>query len=289
MERTTAVNTFAGLPQKLSHEEYNYAHFSRADLVFEARGTMSARGIAPGTPAPDFELEDTDGRKVRLSQFFGRPLLLRFGSFTCPGTIGSLEPLKNLYAQWKDRVQFVEILIRQSHPGPEVPRYDTYAQKAAEARRYKSTEQIPWTVLVDDLQGTVHQAYGGLSDPTYVLNGEGVVAFYDTWTHAPTLHRAFEALLGPHKAYVVDGGVDKLPHMLAPIFNGWPAIARGLPQSFDDLQRAVPGMAPAMQNAYRLKPKLDPLVTRSAPLPRAVRLGLWAVGFWVLYRLIRGR
>jgi peroxiredoxin len=34
--------------------------------------------IEAGEPAPDFELTDTEGRNVRLSQFRGRPLVLAF-------------------------------------------------------------------------------------------------------------------------------------------------------------------------------------------------------------------
>ena len=34
--------------------------------------------ITPGDPAPDFEAEDVEGKRVRLSQFRGRPVLLAF-------------------------------------------------------------------------------------------------------------------------------------------------------------------------------------------------------------------
>jgi peroxiredoxin len=34
--------------------------------------------IQEGEPAPDFELTDTQGRNVRLSQFRGRPVVLAF-------------------------------------------------------------------------------------------------------------------------------------------------------------------------------------------------------------------
>ena len=34
--------------------------------------------ITPGEPAPDFELEDVFGKRIRLSDLRGRPVLLAF-------------------------------------------------------------------------------------------------------------------------------------------------------------------------------------------------------------------
>jgi peroxiredoxin len=38
--------------------------------------------MQPGSEAPDFELETTEGDRVRLSELRGQPVVLRFGSFT---------------------------------------------------------------------------------------------------------------------------------------------------------------------------------------------------------------
>jgi len=34
--------------------------------------------LEPGEPAPDFELRDTGGRLIRLSDYQGRPVVLAF-------------------------------------------------------------------------------------------------------------------------------------------------------------------------------------------------------------------
>lgn len=34
--------------------------------------------ITPGELAPDFELQDIDGKKIRLSDFRGKPVVLSF-------------------------------------------------------------------------------------------------------------------------------------------------------------------------------------------------------------------
>ena len=47
---------------------------------FELFGNHMTRSlIIPGEPAPDFELEDTNGNRIRLSGFHGRkPVVLAF-------------------------------------------------------------------------------------------------------------------------------------------------------------------------------------------------------------------
>ncbi len=100
-----------------------------------------------------------------------------------------------------------------------------------DAESYKREDNIAWTVLVDDLPGMTHQVYGGLADPTYIIDQEGRVAFYSMWTHAPTLHTSLEMLRAQGWRGVVGGGIDKTPHVAAAMTDGWNGLRRGLPQS----------------------------------------------------------
>ena len=63
-------------------DEYNYEHFRPKHLVADLLKTARGEGIRPGEEVPDFELESTEGESVRLSDLRGRPVVLRFGSFT---------------------------------------------------------------------------------------------------------------------------------------------------------------------------------------------------------------
>jgi hypothetical protein len=173
-------------------------------------------------------------------------------------------------------VSFVEVFIRQAHPGPGAPTYQRFEQKLEDARRYAREEHIPWDVVVDDLEGTVHQTYGGLADPTYLIGADGRVSFYNTWTHAPTLHRAIDALLQQGGRGIVEGGIDHRMHMLPAMTRGWAGLRRGLPQSFVDLETAAPGMASGIWMGYQMRPMLTPLTQRATPLPMAARVGLFA-------------
>jgi hypothetical protein len=62
--------------------EYNYEHFRPKHLLADVWRSMRGEGVQPGSAAPDFELETTDGKWIRLSSLRGRPVFLHFGSGT---------------------------------------------------------------------------------------------------------------------------------------------------------------------------------------------------------------
>jgi hypothetical protein len=175
-------------------------------------------------------------------------------------------------------VQFVDVVIRQAHPGPDVPHYRTLDEKTRDGERYRREEGIPWPILVDDLPGTTHQVYGGLADPTYLIDRDGRVAYYNIWTHGPSLNGAIHALLSRGGSGVVQGdGLNRWPFMGAAMTDGWRGLRRGLPQSFTDLMMAAPGSPVLPWVGYQFRPLLAPLTLRADPVPTAVKVGL-AVG-----------
>ena len=62
---------------------YNYAAFDFAMEADELTRWL-ADGPQLGQPAPDFALLDLDGNTLRLSDLRGGPVVLEFGSYTCP-------------------------------------------------------------------------------------------------------------------------------------------------------------------------------------------------------------
>jgi hypothetical protein len=189
--------------------------------------------------------------------------------------------MKKLHATWGEAVQFVDVVVRQAHPGPGERPYRTFREKMRDAAAYEEEEGIPWPVVVDDIGGTAHQVYGGLADPTYLVDADGRIAYYNMWTHAPTLYRAIEALMARGGRGVVRSGIDHRPHVLPAMTAGWKGIRRGLPQSAVDLATASPGAVAGLWLGYRMRPLLAPLTLRARPLPWPVRVAL-AAGATVL-------
>lgn len=124
------------------------------------------------------------------------------------------------------------------------------------------------------MPGSTHQVYGGLADPTYLIDADGRVAFYSLWTHAPTLHQAIEQLFAQGGRGVVQTGYDRLPHLLATMTDGWVGLRRGWPQSVIELEASAPGMASGPWLGYQLRPLLAPLTLRAKPLPAPVKAAL---------------
>ncbi len=85
-QRGTPNSTSAGPQSPEGSEEqlqrYNYGHFWPKHMLADLWRTARGAGLQPGTLAPDFELESTEGERVRLSELRGRPVLVHFGSFT---------------------------------------------------------------------------------------------------------------------------------------------------------------------------------------------------------------
>jgi hypothetical protein len=173
-------------------------------------------------------------------------------------------------------MSFVEVFIRQAHPGPGARPYQLMSDKVDDATRYELEERIPWPVLVDDLAGTVHQAYGGLPDPTYIIDADGRIAFYNFFTHAPTLHRVLVALAEQGNRGTVLGGLDRTPHGAAAVTDGWRGLRRGKPRSVIDLETTLPLSGATVWLGHQLRPVLAPLALRAEPLPRPVRIGILA-------------
>jgi hypothetical protein len=178
--------------------------------------------------------------------------------------------LKQLHRRFGDRITFVEVLVRQAHPGGSEPAYRTFEQKMADARAYQREEGIPWPVVVDDLEGTVHHTWGLLSDPAFLIDRDGRVSLFCAWTAPKVLGPAMAMLLAQEGRGVVGDGVRRVPEVGFVLADGWRAMERGAPGSVVDLAIAAPPLPPVLWLGSR----------RPAPLLLGLA-GLAAVGVGV--------
>jgi hypothetical protein len=127
-------------------------------------------------------LTTTTGSQVKKSDFIDtKPLLMVFGSLTCPMTASAIPTLKHLYRQFGDRVEFVMINVREAHPGERIPQPDTFAHKLTNAKALKHHFDMPWTVATDDIDGELHRSLDTKPNAAFLMDKKGNIIFRSIW------------------------------------------------------------------------------------------------------------
>jgi hypothetical protein len=178
----------------MSSDTYNYQRFGW-DLEDGASEHWLTQAPALGTQAPGFELPDLDGRHHRLSDYYGHPVVIEFGSYTCPIFCGHLPAMEDVAREHPDTA-FLVIYTREAHPGEVTPAHATQAAKHRAAARLAGEETISRVILVDDLDGTVHRHYGGGWDSVFVLDAQGRVVLRRAWNDPGQVRVTLDALAG---------------------------------------------------------------------------------------------
>ncbi len=128
---------------------------SRTPLPMEMPGSVPTfaintlvRPVGPvtGLFAPDFTLKNVvSGNQVSMSDFNGRPVVIFFWATWCPHCANEMSPMQKVYTSYKGR-------------GLAVLAVDV-GESAAQARSYRSSRGLTFTVLNDSNQavaGTYH-------------------------------------------------------------------------------------------------------------------------------------
>jgi hypothetical protein len=76
------------------------------------------------------------------------------------------------------------VYTREAHPGEHQPAHTSLADKLAAARRLRAELGITRTILVDDLDGSMHTAYGLMPNMSWVLARRGTILYKAMWTSA---------------------------------------------------------------------------------------------------------
>jgi hypothetical protein len=93
-------------------------------------------------------------------------------------------------------LQGVFVYVREAHPGERYPHHQTLEQKLEQAWALREHAGVRRPILVDDLDGTAHRAFGSMPNMTYILNRAHTVVFRANWTDPPTIRFALDYLYG---------------------------------------------------------------------------------------------
>ena len=143
-----------------------------------------------GKAAPDVELRRPEGGTFRLSSLRGRPVLLAFGSYTCPQFRHGAPVLNRLHERFGERVTFALVYIREAHPqgeswqstinereGVSLPEAHNESERVAHAALARQRLAIPYDVTVDGMDGLLESAFGAFPSHAFVIDATGKVAY----------------------------------------------------------------------------------------------------------------
>lgn len=91
---------------------------------------------------------------------------------------------------------WVFLYTREAHPGEHVGHHEAFGTKLAHARLLRDELGIRRPILVDDLDGTAHRAYGSLPNMSWVSPaGAGWSTYKANWTNAANVEGFLERFL----------------------------------------------------------------------------------------------
>src|SRR5258708_1692969 len=190
--------------------------------------------------------------------------------------------LHRLHARFKDRVNFIELYVREAHPGSRFPQPKTQAQKMAHARAYQQRDGVSWPIAVDDVEGSLHRALAPKPHSAYMVDARGNVAGRILWAnHIRHLERALEALANGEP---VGDDESKAVPMLRGVGRIDEVLAESGGYARTDFAREVPPMF-ALARLARVFAPLPPLGRGVAALVTAIgTLAFAAFGIRTLIR-----
>ena len=138
-----------------------------------------------GDDAPDFSLNTYDGSQaITLSNLRGKPIVLVFGSCTCPPFVRSTSMINSLYDEYHKDVHFLMIYIREAHPigGREVPNNQftvnaptTLSERCDLAEDFNDRIQMRMPIVVDTIDDAVADVYAPWPNRLVVVDANGKI------------------------------------------------------------------------------------------------------------------
>lgn len=160
------------------------------------------------------------------------------------------EAMESLAGRYATRaVRSIFIYTREAHPGENYRRHTSMDDKRRNARAFREHCKIQRTILLDDLQGSAHHAYGLLPNMTWIIGRGGFIHYKSAWTSPNDVAGALEAVL--------DFQANRAKHQWTPFYSersAWSSrdqvkfkegLLRAGPQAVADYERMLQNVGAA--------------------------------------------
>ena len=110
--------------------------------------------------------------------------------------MGEVSPLNQLYERFAHKgFEFLTIYVREPHPGEHYHEHRSWEEKLQYASDCRVQDGICNPLLIDDLEGTVHRAYGEMPNMVYIVAKDGRVVYRSMWTDHNEIESVLESLV----------------------------------------------------------------------------------------------
>ena len=124
---------------------------------------------APASHAPDFTALDREGNEVKLSDFFGKPIVLNFWASWCPPCKAELPDFETVFKKYEGKVTFLMVNLT-----------DGQRETVEIAKSFVESQGYTFPVYFDTKYEASYN-YGVSSIPqTYFIDAEGNLVAYAT-------------------------------------------------------------------------------------------------------------
>lgn len=154
--------------------------------VAETEPAASSGTEPPRIAAPDFTVYDAEGNAVKLSDFFGKPIVLNFWASWCDPCRSEMPEIQDFYDQYGQDVQF--ILVSQD-------------DSLEDAKAFIEDEGYSFPVYFDStFMGSY--SYGASSIPlTYFIDADGqMIAYFRGAMSESILQQGIDLIYVPEQA-----------------------------------------------------------------------------------------
>jgi hypothetical protein len=141
--------------------------------------------------APDFTLRQRgSSEQIHLASVVGeRPLILIFGSYTCPKFRFEARALNAMYQRYHIQAAFLMIYVQEAHTEEgwqssvnqreniALPPAKTIEQKEGNAGTCSRKLDLKFPIVIDGLDRKVEMAYAGWPSAVYVVDKNGRIAW----------------------------------------------------------------------------------------------------------------
>jgi len=157
----------------------------------ERRAAASDPGPQLNAMAPDFDLPElASGKRVRLRDYRGKsPVVLVFGSYSCPNFRASADALKAMHKAYGAKVPFLLVYIREAHStnnwestrnlrdGVNLQPAATMPEKESHAALCSRKLHLPFPALVDGMDDAVEKAYSAWPSRAFIVTADGLILY----------------------------------------------------------------------------------------------------------------